>query len=103
MNGPDWIGKAWSVPATSDSVPLILDADDRSRAVLAMLETGGFQDTRALGRWAETAEAQPILREFLIARTMPLPGEYFSIDLDAAEDEIAAQDALAADIEARFG
>ncbi|TKW64672.1 MAG: hypothetical protein DI616_18190 [Paracoccus denitrificans] len=103
MSGEGWAGKAWPASATPDSVPLVLSAADRDRAILEMVQTGGFADTPALARWAETAEAQPILREFLIARTMPLPGEYFSIDLDACHDEIAAQDALAADIEARFG
>lgn len=96
-------GCAWPANATAASVPLVLDADDRNRAILEMLGTGGFADTPALGRWSETAEAQPILREFLIARTMPLPTEYFQVDLDAAEDELAAQDRLAADIELRFG
>lgn len=88
----------WPQYATAASVPLILGADDRNRAIIAMLATGGFADTPALARWAETAEAQPILREFLIARTMPLPTEYFQVDLDAAADEITAQDALAAGI-----
>lgn len=89
--------------ATADSVPLVLDAADRNRAIIEMLSTGGFEDTSALARWSETAEAQPILRGFLLARIAPLPTELFHIDLDAAADEIAAQDALAADIEARFG
>lgn len=89
--------------ATADSVPLVLDAYNRNRAVVEMLSTGGFADTPALARWSETAEAQPILREFLIARIRPSPTEFFEVDLEAAAAEIAAQDALAADIEARFG
>ena len=99
---PGW-GSTWPANATAASVPLILNASDRNRAIIEMLATGGLEDTPALARWAETAEAQPILREFLIARTMPLPTDWFAVDLDAAADEIVAQDTLAADIEARFG
>lgn len=96
-------GGSWSASAGPASVPLVLDDDDRNRVILEMLHTGGFQDTPALERWSITDEAQPILRGFLLARTMPLETDYFAIDLDAAADEVAAQDALAADIERRFG
>lgn len=102
-DGAPGAGRPWPANATAASVPLIFTAGDRNRAILAMLRTGGFADTPALARWSVTKEAQPILREFLIACTMPLPTEYFQVDLGAAEDEIAAQDALAADIELRFG
>lgn len=93
----------WRNYATAETVPLVLDAVDRNRAILEMIATGGFADTPALERWSTTAEAQPILRQFLLARIMPAPSEYFAIDLDAARSEIDAQDTLAADIEARFG
>jgi hypothetical protein len=96
-------GGAWRNYATPEAVPLVLDADDRSRAIVGMLSTGAFADTPALARWSVTAEAQPILREFLLARIRPAASDYFAIDLDAAAGEIDAQDALAADIEARFG
>jgi hypothetical protein len=95
-----WESWAYATPA---DVPLVLGADDRNRAIVEMLSTGGFADTPALARWSETAEAQPILRGFLMARIMPSPTEFFEVDLEGAADEIAAQDALAADIEARFG
>lgn len=95
-----WESWAYATPA---DVPLVLDADDRNRAIVEMLSTGGFADTPALARWSETPEAQPILREFLMARIMPSPTEFFEVDLEAAAEEVAAQDALAADIEARFG
>jgi hypothetical protein len=81
---------------------MVLGAIDRNRAILAMIDTGGFRDTPALERWSKTDEAQPILRGFLLARIKPAKTEYFAIDLDAAASEIVEQDALAADIEARF-
>jgi|TARA_Y100000815_G_scaffold271284_1_gene297549 hypothetical protein len=97
------VGGSWPPHATEGDVPLILDAHDINRAVLEMLSTGGFKDTPALRRWARTPGANAVLRYFLIARTMPLPTEYFQIDLEAASAEIAAQDMLAAAIEANFG
>ena len=84
-------------------MPLVLNDADRNRAIIEMLRTGEFQNTPALQRWSVAAEAQPILRGFLLARIKPAETEYFAVDLDAAADQVAAQDALAADIEARFG
>jgi hypothetical protein len=96
-------GSGWRNYATPESVPVVLDATDRNRAIVEMIGTGAFTDTPALARWAETAEAQPILRGFLLARIKPAETEYFAVDFVAALDQIDAQDALAADIEARFG
>jgi len=104
MIDPDGIGMGRRVdPACPVSVPIVLNAVDRSRAIMELLSVGGFADTPALARWAETAEAQPILRGYLAARLKPADGEYFAIDFDAAAGEIAARETLAADIEARFG
>jgi len=104
MIDPDGIGIGMRVdPAGLASVPITLNAVDRSRAIIEMLSAGGFADTPALARWAKTAEAQSIVRGYLAARLKPADGEYFAIDLDAAAGEIAARDTLAADIEARFG
>ena len=104
MKHSGWPGAGgWPAAAGPESVPLVLNDADRNRAVIEMLRTGGFKDTPALQRWSITAEAQPILRGFLLARIKPAETEYFAVDLDAAADEVAAQDALAADIEARFG
>lgn len=97
----EW-GREWPRDATPDSVPLILGRVDRDRAIIAMLSTGAFTDSPALARWAVTAEAQPILRGFLLDRIKPDPSEFFAVDFEACEAEIAAQDLLAADIEARF-
>ncbi|WP_454888099.1 hypothetical protein [Sphingomonas oryzagri] len=89
--------------ATADDVPLLLGPLDRNRALMEMVATGAFEDTPALARWSETAEAQPILREFLIGAMTPPPSKLLQFDLDLAADEILDQDTLAADIEARFG
>ncbi len=93
----------WGRYLTEADLPAVLGPAERNEAILTMLQTGGFEDTPALARWSETDEAQPILREFMILRIKPLPTDYFSIDLEAARREVAEQDALAADIEARFG
>ena len=104
MKHSGWPGAGgWPTAAGPGSVPLVLNDANRHQAVIEMVRTGGFEDTPALQRWSVTAEAQPILRVFLLARIKPAETEYFAVDLDAAADEVAAQDALAADIEARFG
>ncbi|WP_010188113.1 hypothetical protein [Sphingomonas sp. PAMC 26605] len=94
---------SWLPYRTVDDVPRVLGPVDRNRALIEMVGTGGFEDTPALARWSETAEAQPILREFLIAAMTPPPSELHQVDLDLAKGEMADQDTLAADIEARFG
>jgi hypothetical protein len=97
------VGGSWPPHATAADVPLVLDVHDRNRAISEMLSTGGFKDTRAFQRWARTPEANTVLRNFLIARTLPLPTEYFQVDLEAATAELAAQDMLAAAIEENYG
>ncbi len=99
------MGRAWhGWPTASDlSVPPKLGPIDRNRAILEMVGTGAFADTPALERWSETAEALPILRRYLLQHVAPHPTRECDVDLAAAEAEIAYEDALAADIEARFG
>ena len=93
----------WPRNAMAADIPSVLDKNDRNRALLEMVSSGGFADTPALARWSETDEAQPVLRQWLIARAMPLPTDPFAINLAACEREIAEQDKLAAEIETRYG
>ncbi|WP_254602527.1 hypothetical protein [Sphingomonas bacterium] len=76
---------------------------DRNEAVLHMVQSGAFPDDFALVRWSVTPEAVPILQRWLEEGRAPLPRSAAEIDHDAVGRELAEQDALAADIQARFG
>jgi len=71
-------------------------------ALLYMADSGAFPDEVALSRWAITDEAEPHLRYWLAEGRKPVPTKSKDVDLEAAEAAIAAQDALATDIAARF-
>ena len=76
---------------------------ERDEALIHMVNSGAFPDDVALARWSITAEAAPVLRRWLEEGRRPLPRHEGDVDIEAAEREIAAQDALAAHIQARFG
>lgn len=81
---------------------MTLTDKDVKEALLYMAESGAFPNELALSRWAITDEAEPHLRYWLAEGRRPLPTISEEIDLEAANADLAAQDALAADIAARF-
>lgn len=80
-----------------------MEKRERDSGVSAMLAVGGFASTPAFRRWSKTDEATPILRAWAGVYRAPDEDEFFAIDLAAEEVAERQCDALAADIELRFG
>lgn len=76
---------------------------ERNEALIHMVQSGAFPDDLALARWSVTAEAVPVLQRWLEAGRRSLPRAATDLDMEAVRAGLADEDALAADIQARFG
>lgn len=59
--------------------------DDCAQARVDMFESGLFGQGDAFWRWIETEAAKPYIAAFAGDRRAPEPGEFFAIDLVAAD------------------